>query len=604
MPKKKYPYQKDIPTPVKYMPDMEDEPMSGPASKVDKAPEGQKRAYQEDVITDLQAIEKRLLNNYFRLNPDKMEVEVLTTPDWPEGIERNMHQLVARDKSSKGVAGRRNLIDVLSDPVHLTEYQLKLTKGIYDPRAVGNKHELKQIVDWAKKWESKETYCNKNYTGGVSRRDNPFTAILPEAKQFSPKIQELKFEDIFTIFEGPQLEQIKLFLGRVCVGESGTIDPRTGEPLLHTYRNIMVVDGSHPGQGKSKLFNYLTSALAIAGYNINKACPPLNGTFNLRDPFISDMIFRDDETSDNLAKELSSPAAKIMATNGTVSTQEKGEQAELTKCTTAMLVLANRLDKKLFWKMDDGMRSRITLCETVPEGAISDDRLPGNYLPALAEKLGCSIEAIMLWACRLATDEFLKYCNENAHKLEYRIKDLEASANKSNSDPLDGILSGIALGYLLETGNNKLPKYLNPDIIAVGLRGMLKLKQGSPGFQELLDTLSNTNGRLVIPGWHPVQGLVFSDPKSIRLAYQKAVNTSFSETTNKHIRTILETISLLDGNQCYGRSDVVIPRWTTMVSNQFTYKRILNLSRSITSYNKDLMVTDVEYELDPFLTIQ
>ncbi len=598
---KKYPYQKGIPT--KYMPDMEDEPMSGPASKVDKAPEGQKRAYQLDLLTDLEAIEKRLLNNYFRLNRDTMAVEVLATPDWPEGVDRDVHQLVARDKSSKGVAGRRNLIDILSDPVHLSEYQCKLAKGLYDPRAVGCKHELKQIVDWAKEWEPKEAYCSKNYTGGVSRRDNPFVSILPKVKQFSPEIQKLKFEDIFTIFEGTQLEQIKLFIGRVCVGETGTVDPRTGDALLHTYRNIMVVDGSYPGQGKSKLFKYLTNALEIAGYDVNKACPPLNGTFNLRAPFISDMIFRDDETADNLANELSSPAAKIMATNGTVSTQEKKEQAELTKCTTAMLVLANRLDKKLFWGMDDGMRSRVTLCETVPEGAISDDRLPGNHLPALADKLGCSIEAIMLWACRLATDEFLKYCNENAHKLEYRIKDLEASANKSNSDPLDGILSGIALGYLLETGKNQLPKYLNPDIIAVGLRGMLKLKQGCPGYEELLGTLSTINGRVVIPGWHPVQGLVFSDPKSILLSYQIAVHKSVSVTTNKHIKTILEAISLLDGNQCYGRSDVVIPRWTNMVSNKFTYQRILNLSSKITSYDRKPVVTDVEYAKDPFLNI-
>ena len=95
--RKKYPYQKGIPT--KYMPNMTDEPMSGPASKVDKAPEGQKRAYQLDLLTDLEAIEKRLLNNYFRLNRDTMAVEVLATPEWPEGVDTDVHQLVARDKS-------------------------------------------------------------------------------------------------------------------------------------------------------------------------------------------------------------------------------------------------------------------------------------------------------------------------------------------------------------------------------------------------------------------------------------------------------------------------------------------------------------------------
>lgn len=599
--RKKFPYQKGIPP--KYMPSIDEEPMSGPASKVNQAPEGQKEAYQKDVITDFKAIEARLLNNHFRLNHNTMEVEVLATPDWPLGVDTDVHQLVARDKSYTGVAGRRNLIEILSDEIHLSPYQRKLAQGLYDPRAVGLKQELSQIVRWADEWEPKETYCNKNYTGGVSRRDNPFSAILPRREQFSSEIQNLKFEDIFTIFEGPQIEQLKLFIGRVCVGVSGTVDPRTGKTVFHTYRNIMVVDGSYPGQGKTYLFNWLIKALEMAGYDVNKACPPLNSTFNLYAPFTSDMIFTDDATSSNLAKELASPAAKIMATNGTISTQEKNEQAKLTKCTAAMLILANRLDKKLFWGIDDGMRSRVTLCETVPEGAISDDRLPGNYLPALADNLGCSIEAIMLWACRLATDEFLNYCNENARKLEYRIKDLEASANKSNSDPLDGILSGIALGYLLESGEDKLPTYLNPGIMALGLKGMLKLKQGFPGYEELLKSLSSNNGRLVIPGWHPVQGLLSSDSTSILLAYNKAVNQTCSLTTNLHIKAILETISLLDGNQCYGSSAVVIPRWTNMVSNTFTYRRILDLSRKITKYDSASVVTDVDYQKDKFINI-
>lgn len=598
---KKYPYQKGIPT--KYMPDMDEEPMSGPASKVDGSPEGQKRAYQMDLITDLQAIETRLLTNHFRLNRDTMEVEVLATPDWPEGISPDRQQKVTKDKSCSGVAGRRDLISILTDPSHLEDEPRRLAIGLYDPRAYKIKNELKAIVEWAKEWESKETYCKKNYRGGMVRQDNPYTSVLPRRNQFDPKIQELRFEDIFTIFEGTQLEQIKLFLGRVCVGETGTLDPMTGQKLLHTYRNIMVVDGSYPGQGKSTLFQYLAKALTIAGYNINQACPPLNGRFNLKAPFTSDMILRDDETSENLGKELSSPAAKIMATNGTVSTEEKCEQAELTKCTTAMLILANRVEKRLFWGMDDGMRSRTTLCETVPEGAISVDMLPHNRIPALAKELGVSIEAIMLWACRLATDEFLKYCNENAHKLEGHIKELEASANKSNSDPLDGVMSGIALGYLLETGKDKLPKYLNPDIIAVGLMGMLKLKQGLPGYDELLGTLNKIGHRNIIPGWHPVQGLALSDPKSVLLAYQVAVNKTFTVTTNKHIRAIMETISLKDGNQCYGRSDVVMSRWSNMVTNLFTYERILNLASQIKTYEKLPVVTDVDYNLDPFMDL-
>lgn len=601
---KKYPYQKGIPT--KYMPDFDEEPMAGPASKVSQAPEEQKRGFQFDAITHLQSIETLLNNNFYHLNRETMDVEALSTPDWPTGINPDPTQLIKKDKSTQGVVGRRNLIGVLTDEL-LDEYELKLAKGLYDPRATKSKYELEQIVKWAQEWESKESVCNKNYRGQISPRNTPYTSTLPRVNQFDEKVRQLEFKDIFTIFEGTQLEQIKMFLGRVCVGESGTIDPMTGERLLHTYRNIVVVDGSYPGQGKSTLFQYLAKALTKAGYDVNEACPPLNGRFNLKKPFISDMVLRDDETSSNLGKELASPNAKIMATNGTLATEEKGEQAEMTKCTTAMIILANRLESRLFWGMDDGMRSRITCCETSPEGAISDSLLPHNNLPALAEKLQVDIETIMLWACRLATDEFLKYCNENSQKLETHVKELEASANKSNSDPLDGVMSSIALGYLLETDSQKLPKYLNPDIIAIGLTSMLKLKQSQPGYQDLVNTLAKTNGHYIIPGWHPVQGLILSDPRSVLMAYKLSVESNnLTITTNKQIRNILETISLRDGNQCYGRSDVVMNRWTQLVSNKFTHDRLLDLKNRIISYKKGsaAAVTDINYALDPFMELR
>lgn len=599
---KKYPYQKSIP--LKYMPEFVEEPMAGPASKVSKDPDEQKRGFQFDAITHLNSIEKVLSNNFYHLDRDTMDVKVLGMPDWPTGISKDPTQLIKKDKSTQGVIGRRNLIGVLSDDSLLDEYELTLAKGLYDPRATKSKFELEQIVKWAQEWEKNETFCNKNYLGKLSPRSVPYTSTLPKVEQFDEKVRELEFKDIFTIFEGTQLEQIKLFLGRVCVGESGTLDPMSNEPLLHTYRNIVVVDGSYPGQGKSTLFQYLAKALTKAGYNVNQGCPPLNGRFNLKGPFTSDMILRDDESSDNLGKELASPNAKIMATNGTVATEEKGEQAEITKCTSAMIILANRLESRLFWGMDDGMRSRVTCCETSQEGAISDSLLPHNNLPALAKKLQVDIETIMLWACRLATDEFLKYCNENAQKLEPHVKELEASANKSNSDPLDGVMSSIALGYLLETNSQKLPKYLNPDVIAIGLSSMLKLKQSQPGYQDLINNLAKTNGHYVIPGWHPVQGLILSDPKSVLSAYKLAVESNhLSTTTNKQIRAILETISLRDGNQCYGRSDVVMSRWTNLVTNKFTHDRLLDLKRSIGSYKKGSAITEIRYSLDPFIEL-
>ena len=606
-----YPYQE---IPLKYHDDAE--PMSGTGSAVARQSQEQKDGYQLDPMQDIEAIKVKLRNNGYHLNTETGEVELLDDPEFNKlkGIIAKNRQFQIKPKYHATLYKRRDLIGIFAPKPEgteesLTKVQLEIAKALWHPTA--SKGMLMQYLEYEKGWTMPTLeVSDKNYLGNTTPNKlvvKVTKEIIPARDQFSPEVQKLKFGDVFTIFSGSQLEQIKLFLGRVCVGHSGTLDFQTGKKLTHTYRNIMVVDGQYAGQGKSTLFGYVTDALEIAGYAVCKAVPSLNGRFNLHEPFTSDLSYRDDENSDNLAKELSSPVAKVMATNGTVATEQKGKDAVNTKCRTALLINANRLEKRLFWGMDDGMRSRITLCETVPEGVLDESELPFIKIPRLAEELGVDVSTIMLWCLRLATDEFLKYTNENAHKLAGRIKELEASANKSNADPLDGTLAAVLLGAMLQAKpEDRISPKLNLDTLNSGITGMLKLKQSEEymgAALALLDELSQVDGKLSIPGWHPVQGLRLLDPSSLPRAYELSQNRSRMTSPNHRIKEVFESLSLADGNQCYGRPDVVLPRWSNLVSNTFTFNRIKKLADEIRSElptNDTRLPVDIDYSKDFF----
>ena len=609
MSNRKYPYQESIP--LKYQDS--DEPMSGNGSTVNRMPKEQKLGYELDYLLDLEAIRSKLRQNGYELDNELIDVKLIADPLFTslKGIQPKNNQSQLLPKYYSSLYQRRELTGVLADTDALTTSQIEYAKGLYDPHARASKAKLRDLIEFEKGWTlpTKEM-SDKNYRGDSRTRAKGSVAkVLPAREQFSPEVQALEFGDIFTIFRDAQLEQVKLFLGRVCVGHSGTTDPFTGETLLHTYRNILVVDGQYPGQGKSTLFKYVTDALDVAGYSVCNSVPPLSGRFNLREAFTSDLSYRDDENSDNLAKELSSPVAKVMATGGVVATEDKGKDAVSTKCTTALLINANRLERRLFWGMDDGMRSRVTICETVPEGVLTEAELPFVKIPRLAKELGVDISTIMLWALRLATDEFCKYTNSNAHKLEKRVKELEASANKSNADPLDGVLAAIALGNLIMSPDAPVSPKMNLDTLNRGIAGMMYLKQ-SEDYQamayELMDTLTDVDGRTVIPGWHPIQGLALVDPLSLPIAYDMSQNRANMKSPNYRMREVFECLSLSDGNQCYGRPDVTLPRWTQLISNSFTFGRLKELAASIIAHKPEKPValpTDVCYTKDSFWSI-
>jgi len=580
------------------------ESLVGSPSDMSRVPPEVMAGFMLDVNRNWWCIQDRLERNGFHINLDDCSVVKIAPPEYPKGIQPDSNQLIYQPLHKFGAEVRRQLIGVLADDrdVFCNPYQVEITRGLYNPD--NNLFKLKALAEQVKLWTDPDKREGEiNYRGEVGKATR---AMIPRADQFCEQIRKLSFGDIFTIFQGSELERFKLALGRSCVGQTGSIDPFTGEKLIHTYRLINVIDGQFAGQGKSTLMRYLIDALRMVGFNIADSAPPLNSRFNLAGPLGSDILFRDDTTTDDLAKEVATSLAKIMATGGTVATEEKGKDAESTRCTAAVICLANRLDQRFFWGLDDGSRSRVSIIETVPEGSIPSNKLPLEWIPSLSKELGVDTEAIMLWACRLAVDEFLKYTGNNAYDLEDRCKSLESAGNKTNADPLDGILASIVIGYKLANPDKSVPRKINTNILAEALLVMARLKQDEH-YQAvsvaLLDTLDTLDGHLVVPAWHPVQGLKRVDPASIQLAYDIAANQSRAVNPNEKIKLIFSSLSLEDGNQCQGSPGTIRPRFNSLVSNEFTFNRLMSLYDKIkhaVPSTKPMMPTTVDYSTDLF----
>lgn len=125
---------------------------------------------------------------------------------------------------------------------------------------------------------------------------------------------------------------------------------------------------------------------------------------------------------------------------------------------------------------------------------------------------------------------------------------------------------------------------------------MLAVKQ-TPDVAKLLgDTVK-------IPAWSPAQGMKWVNPASILTAHNILTSQGVSCTPNKLIKMAFESLSLRDGNQCYGTPSAVLPRWSNLVSNKFTLERIKGVydtMKEAYAPHKGRFHSDINYSLDIF----
>jgi hypothetical protein len=70
---------------------------------------------------------------------------------------------------------------------------------------------------------------------------------VPDREWFSPELQTVKMEDVFTIFPKAEIQMLKLILGRIGVGVSNHIPEGWKDPISHTARMAAVIVGKDAG---------------------------------------------------------------------------------------------------------------------------------------------------------------------------------------------------------------------------------------------------------------------------------------------------------------------------------------------------------------------
>lgn len=249
---------------------------------------------------------------------------------------------------------------------------------------------------------------------------------VPATNWFSPELRKVEFKDIFGVFPDAERELLQIIIGRMGVGPQDTLPLGWTKPLKHTFRSAAVVLGG-AGIGKSTLFkDGLVKAISKGGFR-SATFRDTDARFGLGKVCRADLAYKDDTTVPTLKAFMGSEITKQMITGGTIETEEKFENSAKTATKPIFILIANKWDPKGQYDLDDGIIDRIKVLnifspdeiKMIEQGAEvrgfegrtelskrSPSLLPETHIAWLCEETNVSVEALFLWALRLATDKF------------------------------------------------------------------------------------------------------------------------------------------------------------------------------------------------------
>lgn len=276
---------------------------------------------------------------------------------------------------------------------------------------------------------------------------------IPKREWFDSSLHSLQPSDILTLFPPAEQDMLMLILGRLAVGRSNALQEGTGELIKHTSRMAGIIVGLDAGLGKSTFFEqFLDSALSKVGYL--KSQLPNSGRFNWGAAIQAPWTYRDDTTEAGLKAILSSEKIKTIITNGWMPVEEKGVNAIEQPSHAVLLLNTNSYDPHLVYQLDSGIVARLKFIATLsrPEmlslagkltgvSAGSPDARPFSHIPWLAEKLGASTDAVMLWLMRLAADRFHDVITDQSdptvNQLEKQVNDISSNLRRGYSKEIN-----------------------------------------------------------------------------------------------------------------------------------------------------------------------
>jgi hypothetical protein len=245
---------------------------------------------------------------------------------------------------------------------------------------------------------------------------NDIFSYVPELDWFDKKVQDLKFEDIVTIFPPAEAEMFKLIIGRACVGRSGSVHPGHTDPIKHGFRKAGIIVGE-PGVGKTTILNGVMKAMQYCGYNV-VSMGQLGSRFNQGAVISSHLTYNDDLTFDALERLLKSDSFKSVVTGGTEKVENKGTDAIEVVSNTVIIANCNEIRPEISYSLDSGAISRLALISTYRSYEQDDmsekegrDIHPVANIKHLCKTLKVDEVVLFMRVMRHCTDFFLEKVN-------------------------------------------------------------------------------------------------------------------------------------------------------------------------------------------------
>lgn len=449
------------------------------------------------------------------------------------------------------------------------------TERLLAMRRIKNNMGLYDVLDYGHSFDPSGELCG--YGSAYSPR-----IWVPAKSWFDPALQNVKFEDVFTLFPKAEIKMLTLLLGRVGVGRSNHQPPGFPEPVDHTARMAAVIVGKDPGLGKSTIFNGLTAALSHCGF-ITHTFKSTQDRFGLKPAALADVAYKDDTSMASLGKFLAAEETKILVTNGLLQAEEKFQNPDQIWPKCVLIVNSNDWDPFFAYDLDPGIIDRIKILSTYRERELrvlkdkvkgvsegTPDMRPKVHIPYLAKKLGVSAEALYLWCLRLATDEFWKIITDkedpSVNQLEREVRYWTTRLRiKFKADTSQAIVNAMALCSALRDGEkakDHLMPELSPEVLAKYLKDFLfvGVDKSTTNLMDVMKERWNDSGR---PSTHYYTGFREIRWHSVRISLDSFGNSSgfTSKPSSSIMKEMLEKLELRDGFRISTGISWVIGDW-------------------------------------------
>jgi len=287
------------------------------------------------------------------------------------------------------------------------------------------------IQDYKQTIESKSHHCltpSQTLNEPFPEKNQQVAPVswIPNNEWFPKSVKDLTIDDICTMVPRHERRMLSLAIGRAIIGKGYEYTANGNYIPNHTFRSCCVILGE-PGIGKSTFFEYLFNTLKKVGYDVS-TFNDINSRFNMSEVATSDIIYKDDISSNPLAKFLQSETAKIIITSkGYLRCEEKGEDAIDIPPKGVLFINANEFNPRSIYSIDPGMADRVKIISTYTKSEIDSlsynselSYYPEKRIKQLAEKCNVSTTTIMLWYSRLCADYFYEIISEQTENKLYK----------------------------------------------------------------------------------------------------------------------------------------------------------------------------------------